>query len=334
MPLLAFVLFDEENKASEHRLLQKSGFLKGYFGMALFHFINRKKFNSRIKVFSIENDVEILTMELPFKLSFLNGLNRHYLTRYISRICMRNSCARCYIPKAAKWSESFPEHAEDTGTRTIVFKSLLIPVINRIYRREEARLENLEIAILCGEDLCELPTMVKQLEPYVKYIHVASSRKELVESMLEEISCDSGMPILTSGDFNSILKTADIAINMGSPTLISAYRIQRHTLVVNFDTNGSPILQGVFPTINGVEFFFPEEQYSGFGMEILRNYTKAELTEILMALKTGLTVRNEYNDISVSKVLKIFNGNGCRITGVIGRRGVLRPEDVNRAIQM
>lgn len=333
MPQLAFVLFDEENIAGRQSLLLKFGLLKLYFGMALFRFINKKKFNSRLKIFSIQNSLEILAIGLPFRLSLLNGLNGHYLARYISQICSENGCARCFIPRAAKWKENFPEYSADTGTRLNVFKGLLIPVINRIYARG-MRFENLDIAVISGDDPRGLKTLVEQLEPYLKYINVASSDKESVQGMLDEISSDSGMPIFTSGDFNGILRNADIVINLGSTAFTSRYRIRPHTLVINFGTSGSSVPQGEFPIINGVEFIFPEEQYTVFGKDILRNYTKAELTEILMALKTGLADKNEYSDASADKILKTFNSNGCSITGFIGRRGILRPEAVNRTIQI
>ena len=334
MKELAFVLFDEENIAGRQGVLLKSGFLKLYFGMALFRFINRKKFNGRIRAFSTEDGFDILMLGLPFSQSSLNGLNRNYLARYISRICSENCCARCFIPRAAKWKGSFPEYYTDTGTRLNVFKGLLIPVINGIYTRAGVRLEELDIAIICGDDLQELSILVKQLEPLVKYINVAATDKESAIAVLDEISSDSGMPIFTSSDFNSIIRNADLVINLGSPAFISRCRIRKQTLVINLNTSGSPILQGEFPIINGVEFIFPEEQYKVFGKDILRNYTKTELTEILMALKAGLTDKNEYSEVTAHKLLKIFSSDGCRITGFTGRRAVLLPEDVNKAIQL
>ena len=334
MTQLAFVLFDEENIAGRHGILLNSGLLKFYFGMAVFHFVNRRRFNSRIGIISTEDGFDFLAIGLPFDLSLLSVLNKNYLARYISQICSGNSCARCFIPKAAKWEENFPEYCTDTGTRPNIFKGLLIPVITGIYTRAGVRFEDLDIAIICGDDPQELSILVKQLEPQVKYINVASTDKESVTAVLDEISSDSGMPIFISGDFNSILRNADLVINLGSPAFISRYRIRKQTLVINLNASGSPLLQGEFPIINGVEFIFPEEQYKAFGKDILRNYTKTELTEILMALKSGLTEKNEYSDSSANKLLKIFSSDGCRITGFIGRRAVLLPEDVNKAIQM
>lgn len=333
MPELAFVVFEEERQKGRLSLAARYGLFRTTIGAALFHLFNKKKFRSGIIVIEIEVGIEILLIKLPFPLSMLSALNKQYFERHISRVYSAMGCRKCFVPVAARRLGWLGQYSADTNSRSVIFKALLLPILDEIYTKSCLRLDNLDIAFVSGENADELLTMVKQLEPHVRYINVASSDKEYLGCELADICADSGISIFTGSDFKNILRNADIIINLGKTDAISKYRIRSRSLVINFFNRSSPILHGEFTVIMGVEYTFPESRYDIFGEDIQRSFTRAELTDIWMASKAGLLNGGSYNETKADLILSIFENNCCRITGFSGRRGVLRVGNVLKAIR-
>ncbi len=327
MPELAFVIFDEEQRG-RLGLIAKSGLFKTYIGTFLFHRFKWKKFKNGIHVFKIEVDTNILLIKLPFQLAMLSILNRKYLERYISRVYSAAGCKKCFVPSDARKLGGFEQYSTDANSRSVVFKALLLPILNEIYLKSGLRLDNLDMAFVNGENSAELLTMVKQLEPYVKYITVASSEKEAVEDVLSDICADSGICIFVGSDIKNILRNAELIINLGKAAEISRYRIRPSSLVVNYSCESNTVLKGEYTAIMGVEYTFQRGMYDMLGEDIQRSFSREELTEILMAFKTGLLYGGSYNDATATLILDIYINCRCSITGFNGRRGVLRVENV------
>lgn len=331
MPDIALVVFDEENGKSGHGLLMKSGFLKWYFGMAVFRLIYRKRFKRGVRILSPESGIEILSISLPFSRTSIEVMNKQYLARYLSGICSENECARCFFPSDTDWQDHFKEYTSAALLQPTVFKALLVRVLNELVSKRGLRLDNLDIALLCENGGNDLIQLMKQLEPFVNYLSVASPDKDSVEREIAPVFIDSGLSVFVGSDINSILRSADLIINLGRPEALPGYRIRRNTPVINLEGIGRRDQRGDFPVINGVQFSFPKELLGRYGTDILREYTGAGLSVILMALKAGLFDMQEYNDTIVDSVTRIFKRDECTITGFIGRRGVLTPQEVTRA---
>ena len=334
MPELAFTIFEIEKENSRLGLIAKSGLLKTRIGTALFQLFNKRKFNKGIHIFEMESGADILLIKLPFPISFLSALNRQYIERYISHIYSKRGCKNCFVPAAARRLGWFEQYSTNANSRNIVFKALLLPVLDEIYSKSGLRLDNLDTAFVNGENAVELITMVKQLEPFMRYINVASSNKGVVERELTDISTDSGISIFVSSDFKSILRNAELVINLGKVSDISRYRIRTGTLVINFSGAESPLPQGEYTIIVGLEYTFPESHCDLLGEDIQRSFCRSELTEIMMAFNAGLLNGGSYNETTAALILSIFARKCCSITGFNGRRGVLRVENVLKAIRM
>lgn len=332
MPELAFVVFEEKRHKGGLSLVASSGLFKTYIGAALFHILNKKIFRSGINVIEIEAGTEIVLIKLPFTLSMLSAFNKQYFERHILRVYSAMGCRKCFAPAAARRLGWLERYSEDTNNRSVIFKAFLLPILDEIYLKSGLRLDNLDIAFVGGENADELLTMVKQLEPYVKYINVVSSEKGPLESELSNICTDSGISIFVSSDFKSILRNADIIINLGKTEAISKYRIRSRSLVINFFNGSSSILNGEFTVIMGVEYTFTDSWYDVFGEDIKRSFSRAELANIWMVFKAGLLDGGSYNDAKAALILRIFENYCCRITVFSGRRGMLRVGNVLKAI--
>jgi len=264
----------------------------------------------------------------------LSSYNRQYIERYILKAYTARECLRYFVPAASEGLGNQEQCSVDKSIRTIIFKALLLPVLEEIYSKSGIRLDNLDTVFVNGENTVELKTMVKQLEPFVRYVNIAASDKVVVEGELSDICMDSGITIIVSSDFKSILRNADLIINLGEIEAISKSRIKPESMVIHFSSRPSIAVQGEYTFISGVEYTFPGSQYNMFGEDINRNYSKSELTEIIIAFKAGLLNGGSYNEATAAKILGIFKKNCCKITGLHGRRGILKLENVVKALHL
>ena len=329
MPDIAFVVFNRDIRKGKLKFISKIGFLRFYIGTALFHRLSKKKLKRGIQIIEIEPGLKLLLIKYPFPLSLLSVLNKPYVEHYISQLYAGYGCLKCFVPVEARKLSGFEAYAPDNYSRAIIFRALLVPILNEIYSGKGYRLDNLDTAFVYGGNVTELITMVSELEPFVRYINVAAADKETVESGLSDICSESGISIFVSSDFKSILRNADLVINLGKGADISKYRIKSKALVINFSFEDEQRLQGEFNLITGVEFTFPPNQYDVLGEDIQRSFSITELTEILMAAKAGFLEGARYNNSTVDRVLKTYKNSCCSITGFHGRRGILRVEDFN-----
>ena len=330
MPKLAFVVFEEEKGKAIHCHVPGYGLLKTHFGTCLFHLMKRHKFRDGILEFEIDaqTDTVILLIKLPFPASWLSLYNRQYIKRYIVKACTGRKCCKCYMPAAFGSSEDFGTYAERKNIRTVVFKALLVPVLAEIYTKRGLRLDSLDMVLVSGEDTSELIEMVRQLEPFVRYMSIVSSDKEAVERELADICMESGVSVIIGDNCKSMLRNADLVINLGEIAAISKLRIRPEAVVIHFSSLSGTAAKGEYTFISGVEYTFPAVWYKVFGEDINKNYSKSELTEILMAFKAGLFNGGTYNETMAAEIQEVFKSNCCRITGFRGRRGVLKVENV------
>lgn len=339
MPETAFVVFEEKLYRGRPGLLASSGVWKLPAGTALYRLLHRKRFERGIRTVPADSTESFLMVRLPFPKSMLPMFDKTYLTRYISRISAENGCVRCFFPPDSVWGMDpglfFTDDAvcfiwEDVRNR--IFKSLLLPILDEIYTRNGIRLDRLDIVFLCGLPATGLLPMLKQVEPRLNSVNIAAKKKKDIENSLAELSGDSGLSIFISGDFDGLLRNADLIINLEPASALSEYRIKPHALVLQFGDpdRGGPV-RGQYPVVNGVRFFLPEQIYSLLGSDILQNYSREDLADILLALRSGL-FHSGNDEMTAESAAGLFKSLNCRISGYRGRRGELLPDEIRKAL--
>ena len=176
----------------------------------------------------------------------------------------------------------------------------------------------------------------------MKYINIASADKMKVETQISDICADSGLSVFVSSDFRGILRNADLIINLAEGNEFSKYKIKSGSLMINLSNSDNKTMQGEYSVINGLKYSFQDNQYSEFGNEILRGFSKSELSELLMGFKAGLVKEagndyginnDEYFDEIKETILEVFKSCKCTISGFIGRRGFLKIKSVLQSVK-
>lgn len=334
MPDFAFIVFGMKPAAALTGFLAKCGFLKTRMGSALFFWLNKKNSADGIEVLKLKDGTEILKIGMPFDDSLVSSLNISYLERRVSKICREYGCVGYFAPASVRSGDAFRSSFALQKSRSVVYRSLLIPILDVIYKDSGLMLDELDMVFIPSCETDVLTLMVRQIEPFMKYVYVAAADRQRVEDQLADICEESGLSVFVSNDFTYTLGHANLIICPGNGNGSKALqqKIRPDTIVINFSDEGKPFIRGDFCYISGVIYQFPDSEFTCFSDDIRRCFGRSELTEILMALKAGLSDTGDFSEIAVKNVLNAFYGSGCRITGFMGRRGQIGINEIRQLL--
>lgn len=342
----ALVLFENGDgniKSPAYRLLFKAGFYKSRLGARLFLRANDRAVRAGVKKTGLYEGTNAWIIKLPVRASLLDGFNRKTIRDYVERLCQGKGTGACFMPAAVTGGDIFKACRVMHNSRSAIFKSHLLYILDDIYEKSGIRLGSLDMVIVSDEEARELFTVVKLLEPHFRYMTVAAANDRGhtstgsvtvgsgacplledggLEDRLAEISGDTGLMIRVSSSWKSVLKNADLVINLSHTADLSGYRMKNASLVININGGRSMRLPGENAVINGIEYLLPAGVFAGLGTEVLRSFSKKELTEAVLDLELEES----------EAVPEVFEKTGCRIVGYTGRRGLVKAESIVKTV--
>lgn len=324
MPGFLMVAFNDKSTGGFIAFLARCGILKSRAGYSLLNILYRRKLYGRIRPINPVPGTDILLLGLPVPLSYLRFLNPVCLERDILRICRENKCTGYFVPMEAKEEERFGTSINTRAIRSITYRSLLLPLLEEIYAGSGARLDNIDIVFADEGEHALVTALVRQIEPKVKFIKVATKDVKAMEAQISGICEETGITVQVDDDYKKALKGADLVICTGSSEGFRGCRVDANTVVIDYSDSGLPGLRGDFRYIKGIVYTFPQSLYSRLGEEAASSYGKSELTDIIMILKTELVYAREFSEAAMEKISAVFKAEGCRIAGLIGRRGIMQ----------
>lgn len=314
-------------------LLFKAGIFKSSLCTRLFLLLKSKNVIAGIKSVILSGDTNAWIMKLPFPIERLSCFNSSIIKGFISKFCLGKGATECFMPADAVVDASYAEYRVKHDSAQIIYKAHLPHMLHDIYETNGIRLAALDTVIVAGQDRQELFHFVRRLEPHFRYITVATPKSGDLEAELAAISAESGLTINICNEWKSILKNADLVINLAGASTLSKFRMNSRSLVINYNSEAGSRMQGENPAINGVEFSLPSDVFTILGVDVLQHYSKKELTEVLTELRIGRYSGQIPDDACCAGVLEEFEKYGCRITGYIGRRGIIKTESIIRSVR-
>lgn len=327
---VGFVIFDKKSAGRIISWFAKCGLLRFRIVFILYHLIHKKRFRTGTKVVEIEPGIEVLIIGLPFPETLIRSLNFTHIEQIILKSCSEKNCRRYLVPQAIKCTGAFASSASISGVRSIVYRSLLIPILQKLYVDKNIRLDSLNIVMVHERNLEVLLALVQQIEPFMKYIYVTAKDREIVEDSLEGLCDDSGISIFVSSDFKNAIRNSDLVICLGQVPEGGTIHLKPGTTVINYAEEEIHAISGDFSCITGVEYLFPISEYTVLGEDVQRCYSKTELTDILMIWKMGFPDELFFNENIAKHILGIYRNNNCFITDFYGRRGLLHLFDTKK----
>ena len=334
----ALVIFEigENSKKPESLvpgLLFMSGIFKNSLCARLFLLFGSKYVKAGIKSVVLNEDTNAWIIKLPFTIGRLPCFNSSAIKGFISRFRLGKEIAGCFMPAVAVVDAAYEEFRIRHDAGQIIYKAHLLHMLHDIFESNDIRLGALDTVIVAGRDRQELLHIVRRLEPHFKYITVAALKNGDLEAELAAISDESGLTINICNEWKSVLKNADLIINLAGASALSKFRMHSRSLVINFNSEASSRMQGENAAINGIEFSLSSDIFASLGTEVLSHFSKKELTEVLTELRIGRYSGQMPDNVCCARVLEEFEKCGCKIIGYIGRRGIIKAENIIKSVR-
>lgn len=332
MSRFLFVTFNDKLTGGFFASMARCGILKSRIGYFLLNTFYKRWLYGDIRIMEPVSGTAILLLDLPIPLSYLSFFNHILLERSILGICRENECIGYFVPAKAKEDGRFGASIDICGIRSATYMSLLLPLLQEIYAGTGARLDNIDIVFIHEWENILLQSLIRQIEPHVKFVRVAAKNVKAIETELSGICEESGLTIQIDGDYKRALRGAGLVICTGCVNGMSGCRVDSNTVVIDYSNGGLLGLRGDFTYIKGIVYTFSQAAYLSLGEDITKSFVMSELTDIIMILKTGLISDRQFNDIAMRKITTVFNAEGCRIKGFIGRREMIAVKNIRKCI--
>jgi hypothetical protein len=284
-----------------------------------------------INEIALLENVNACILKIPYTIDKI-GVKTSRIAQFGEMLKSKYSNITCITPKKFSGIIPFEGCISNVFTGKVLFKSLLIQIIDEIYTKKNIEISALDITIIHGESYQELYAVLYQLAPYVKFITIITEDRERVEEDVDKIYYDTGLSVRVTNEYRSGMKSADLIINFADDKeFVFNTRINPRALIINYGSiNFNKLLSGNI-IINGIEVGMPSTIYSKFDKEIFEYYNRVELAEIILSHKTFLSGKliEGLFDFDLSCTLsEEFKKTGFHITGFAGRRNMFKVGDI------
>ncbi|NJD03159.1 MAG: hypothetical protein FIA99_11345 [Ruminiclostridium sp.] len=313
-------------------LLFNAGFFYSRLGTKLYFSSRKDDLKNGLSCYELLETLKVWIIKLPFTAGILLHLNMNCVIEYLERLCTDKGIREFIIPKPIRDNVPGSSFMSPRPSGKLLLKSLLMPVLEGIYTKAGKRIEHLDIVIVAGSDNEEAFTIVRLLEPYISFVTIVAAEKAELESRLSELFSDSGLSFSISSEYRSRLKHADLVINLGKPADISQSRISKKSLLINLYDSIESSIPGESAVINDVVFDMADINIKNLIYDLHGYFSKSELYEIIITKKLQLDTCDKFTFELAGYIKTEFEKAGCRITGFVGRRGIINADSVVKAI--
>ncbi|HHW30325.1 MAG TPA: hypothetical protein GXX20_01420 [Clostridiaceae bacterium] len=335
MDRIAFIVFKEEEADNDKTDNSKARNFKPWFLRILmqkiFRIVNKTKNSREIKIVDLFDDenINILSVLLPFEIKDLEK-KAETIKNKISGICSTNKIDKCIIPIGS--AEKFIDEGNylfQAFSGKILFKSLLVLIIEEICRRKEMMINEADISIVHGNNAGELITFTRILSPYIRYLTLVTGFSNEIEDEIDKLYAESGLAISITSDINRGIKNKDIVINLGSMERKNLdSKINQNAWIINYGSQDINKSNSKNIIINGIKINLTENIKRK--TEDIKNmnllYESSHIAEALIYYKlqkyeAGLSFQDD-NEL-YDNMAREFIRMGFKIEGLIGRHGLV-----------
>jgi len=291
-----------------------------------------------IQVIDIGNGLAVHFVTLPYSreelLKFEAVRARKALIPFIDYLA-RNSISKFIFSKYLYDISAFADFKESKSGFT-VFSALMTHVIDEIYTKNGIDINSLDIVVIPGESQPGLFTVLKQLMYNAKYLAVISD-DSWVSAKADEIFTETGLSIMVTTDFKSVLKNADLIINLGRiPDTIRGIRIKPTAVILNYGDQNSfkHFYEGIL--IRGITVRLPAGLQHKLGKLVCESFSSIQLAETIICLKLNLNngmLPGSDESGMLDKIREEFIRGGYNIDGLIGRHTTLTKEEMKAKLK-
>ncbi len=282
--------------------------------------IKREKAENWLEQMQFEGSLTFL-INLPYDMGELKQFNKKRIERIrrkISKVCVDRGINCCILPESLTGIFEINDIFISAFGGRLLYKSILIDLINMICRQKGVALSELDVSVISGSDYGELIRIIKRLSDFVKYLTVVADSKESIEDEMNDIFEETGLAVGITGDLKNALSNSRLIINLSKQNLKNNDYIKSKKIIINYSGD---CVKGSRQdsVINGVEVKLPELYSERIKKEVYSFFSAVEIAEILICQKVNcFNVKNGENVMSTALYENInyeFLEGGYKLTG-------------------
>ncbi len=277
-------------------------------------------------------------IKLPYEISELRSLNKNRikgLSCKISQVCSKKNIDVCILPGLLEDIFECDGIFKNSFKGRLLYKSILINIIKRIYREESDVINDLDVVVIHGNDNDELLHVINILSGFVRYITLVTGCKEAVENEVSNIFENTGLAVGITSDNKNTLKNSHLVVNLGSLSIdFNTYSGSASTkVVINYgETYVKNPISGNVSLIEGAIIKLPEKVLRKLEKEIFLFFNETEIAEILISSKAGAInsfCKGNLGDLSLNELMALeFDSGGYEISGFTGKNSNIRIKNI------
>lgn len=295
-------------------------------------------FGALVRKSEIYDDLDCYAVTLPHTLEELKTFSQkklHKINNKLKAFCSDSHILQCYLPEQLKNVYPFEGSRSVHPHGKLLYRALLNTVLSHIQHKKGIKLRDSDIAIVQGESLGELDSVLMLISPFVKYATVVTKDRSAVESILENIYNETGLSIGVTEDYEEGMKDAHFIVNLGGLKPSPPYpRLSNSAVLLNYSGERISSFPSDNVIVNGIQVNLPSNMLFQLDKGLYEYFSKLEMAELFLLHKLGIQDADEriYTDCEVLlKLSEEFIKDGFKLSGFIGRHESFKLKDTKEA---
>ncbi|HEX9060944.1 MAG TPA: hypothetical protein VF941_12250 [Clostridia bacterium] len=322
-------LGEKEETAPEGIINSIIRFIKGIFIKDSDDSIKPEKSCPETKGFFLKRDlllgdVELLSLSLPYTLKEIIELDekkQNKINSFIENTVSDNASKYVMIPPAVRGVQCFSEFLSKSPGEKL--KKALIPdLLDLIYKKRGVKLGEMEVVIISGGNYEDLSYVLKEMSTELRYVTVISNDPESIKDILDQVYEEAGLSIGVTASCETLIKRADIIINLGSLDGSAINARNNKALILNCGplfSEGRSFIGNL--VVNGIEIRLPEEIENKVSKEVRLLHDSCSLADAVISL---MVLEDGGNMDLLQNMALYFRKEGYNIKGILGRHAKIK----------
>ncbi len=263
----------------------------------------------------------IYLINLPFHIDELKQFTKKRIEKIqgkILKVCRAKGIKNCILPAVLTGLFENRDFFITSCGGQMLFKSILIDIINKVYSEKSVSISELDVAVIAGENELELLYMINMLSGIVKYLTVVTGNKEAIESEINNILEETGLAMGITSDVKNTLRNSQLVICLRKINIKSDEYSKMRKTIINYSGDSIEGFKGDL-VINGITVGLPQQLLGKIKKEVYSFFSNAEIAEIFIC-KNGVDLvgqnRGQYNNNNIMSYIYFeFGKGGYKITG-------------------
>ncbi len=318
---VGLIVFDNIENSDKKDILNIFTKLKKLICMKIKRLFSTKLPEHSIKKITVDQDLNLFFIKLPYSLDELRKLRRFSVWRLqkaVLKACRDNSIKKCFYPSKVPDKIINDFGMKNPFSGNFIYASLLVNILKLISVKKDMDIRDLDIAILETNNRKLLHFFIRQLSPLAKFLTIITKEKESAQKDMEDIFDETGLSVRVTDDIASGLDGISILINIGNlDEFIPRKKVICNAVVINYGSLKNSQVEFTGGIIDQINVGLPASMEESVDEEFINCYTGNEIAEIIFVnkLNGGTNVFKDFAEYNIMKgISEQFEEEGYTIS--------------------